>query len=86
LLDSELQNTELFESIIAHRKVITPAKTTNYENLTLHSLNIIPPNNFLQLYKSDYKEMQENMIQGESLDYDTLLNEITQRLKERRND
>lgn len=81
-----LQNTELFESIIAHRKVMTPTKTTNYENLTLHSLNIIPPNNIFQLYKSDYKEMQENMIQGESLDYDTLLNEITQRLKERRND
>jgi hypothetical protein len=78
-----LQNTELFESIIAHRKVLTPMKTTNYENLTLHSLNIIPPDDFLGSYKSDYKEMQENMIHGESLDFDTLLNEITEKLKEK---
>jgi len=78
-----LRNSELFDSIIAHRKVLTPMKTTNYENLTLHSLNIIPPDDFLENYKSDYKEMQESMIHGESLDFDTLLNEITEKLKEK---
>ena len=79
-----LQNTELFESIIAHRKVLTPMKTTNYENLALYSLNIIPPDDFLKSYKSDYQEMQENMIHGESLDFDTLLNEIIEKLKEKK--
>ena len=76
-----LKNTALFESIIAHRKVLTPMKTTNYETLTLQSLNIIPPDGFLKNYKSDYKEMQSSMIHGESLDFDMLLDKITNELK-----
>lgn len=76
-----VKNTTLFESIIAHRKVLTPMKTTDYETLTLQSLNIIPPDGFLENYKSDYKEMQSSMIHGESLDFDTLIEKITNELK-----
>jgi predicted nucleotidyltransferase component of viral defense system len=76
-----LKNTALFESIIAHRKVLTPMKTTNYEMLTLKNLNIIPPDALLEKYKSDYKEMQNSMIHGESLDFDTLLETIINELK-----
>lgn len=78
---SALKNTALFESIIAHRSVLTPMKTTNYENLTLQSLNIVPPEEILENYKSDYKEMQSSMIHGESLDFDTLLETIINELK-----
>ncbi len=85
ILDSEfgqeaLKNTELFENIINHRKVLTPMKTTDYETLVLQSLNIIPPNEHLSNYKSDYKEMQSSMIYGESLDFDVLLAKIKQSL------
>jgi hypothetical protein len=76
-----LKNTSLFENIIAHRKVLTPIKTTNYETLTLQNLNIIPPDEFLGNYKSDYKEMQSTMIHGESLDFDKLLEKIISELK-----
>lgn len=76
-----LKNTALFESIIAHRKVLTPVKTTDYDTLTLQNINIIPPDDFLDNYKSDYKEMQSSMIHGESLDFDTLLEKITNELK-----
>lgn len=76
-----LKNTTLFESIIAHRKVLTPMKTTDYETLTVQRLNIIPPGDQLENYKSDYKEMQSNMIHGESLDFDTLLEKIINELK-----
>jgi len=76
-----LKNTTLFESIIAHRKVLTPMKTTDYETLTLQSLNIIPPDEFLDKYKSDYKEMQSSMIHGESIDFGTLLEKIINELK-----
>lgn len=76
-----LKNTRLFESIIAHRKVLTPIKTTDYETLTLQSLNIIPPDELLESYKSDYKEMQNSMIHGESLDFDELLQNIIKELK-----
>jgi hypothetical protein len=86
ILDSDygvkaLKNTTLFESIIAHRSVLTPIKTTDYNGLTLKNLNIIPPDDLLENYKSDYKEMQDSMIHGESLDFDTLLKNIINELK-----
>ena len=76
-----LKNTTLFESIIAHRSVLTPMKTTDYNGLTLKNINIIPPDEFIENYKSDYKEMQDSMIHGESLDFDTLLENIINELK-----
>ncbi len=86
ILDSEygqaaIKNTALFENIIAHRRVLTPMKTTDYDTLNLQSLNIIPPDEFLDNYKSDYKEMRSSMIYGESLDFDTLLEKIINELK-----
>jgi hypothetical protein len=80
---SAIKNTALFESIISHRKVLTPMKTTDYETLTLQSLNIVPPEGFLDKYKSDYKEMQSSMIHGESLGFDALLGKIMEKLKEK---
>lgn len=76
-----LKNTTLFESIVAHRSVLTPLKTTDYRNLTLKNLNVMPPDDLLENYKSDYKEMQDSMIHGESLDFDTLLKNIINELK-----
>jgi hypothetical protein len=76
-----LKNTRLFESIIAHRSVLTPMKTTDYNGLTLKNLNIIPPDDLIENYKSDYKEMQDSMIHGESLDFDSLLKNIINELK-----
>ncbi|WP_109438540.1 nucleotidyl transferase AbiEii/AbiGii toxin family protein [Aquimarina sp. AU119] len=76
-----LKNTSLFKSIIVHRSVLTPMKTIDYEGLTMHNLNIIPPEEHLENYKSDYKEMQNSMIHGESLDFDVLLKNIINELK-----
>ena len=76
-----LVNQELFESIIAHRKVLTPVKTTDYDTLTLKTLSIIPPEDHLDNYKEDYKEMQGSMIHGETKEFDALLNEIVENLR-----
>lgn len=85
ILDSEygkvaLKNTTLFESIIAHRRVLTPMKTTDYDSLSLESLNVIPPNEHLENYRSDYKEMQNSMIHGDSMKFDVLLDKITKEI------
>lgn len=76
-----LKNTALFESIVEHRKVLTPMKTTNYENMTLKDLDIIPPKEQLENYRSDYKEMQNSMIHGASFSFDTTLNKILNGLR-----
>ncbi|MCB0762845.1 MAG: nucleotidyl transferase AbiEii/AbiGii toxin family protein, partial [Flavobacteriales bacterium] len=79
---SAVSNQELFESIIAHRKAITPMQTTDYDKLTLKALNIVPPENLLDDFRSDYKEMQESMIHGETTEFDDLLNEIVENLNQ----
>ncbi len=86
IIDSEfgkeaIKNRELFESIVAHRSILTPMKTTNYETLTLQSLRITPSDEHLTNYKSDYREMQSSMIHGDSLDFDALIKKITNALK-----
>lgn len=87
IMDSEygldaLQNAKLFTRIIEHRKVLTPVKTTDYETLSLKTLNITPPEGQMKNFKSDYKEMQNNMIHGTSKDFEVLLDEINKNLKE----
>jgi len=77
---SALKNTNLFKSIIAHRRILTPMKTTDYDSLSLESLNIIPPNEHLENYRSDYKEMQNSMIHGDSMEFDVLLDSITKEI------
>jgi hypothetical protein len=73
---SALKDGELFASIINHRKVYTPIKSTDYDMITLQSLNIIPPDEFIEKYRADYNVMQKSMIYGESLDFDELLEHI----------
>lgn len=68
-----INDNELFNSIIRHRKKFTPVKIVDYESLTIGKLQILPPDKFYDLYENDYKEMQENMIYGENLNFDKLI-------------
>jgi len=71
-----LKNDELFQSICNHRKVFTPVRTVNYSELKIESLSFLPPNNFMELYRSDYNKMRSNMIYGDSPDFDELIEQL----------
>jgi len=73
-----IENSELFNEIIEHRKKFTPIKVVDYEVLTIENLKITPRNEFFELYKKDYKEMQESMIYGKSLDFEKLIELVKQ--------
>ena len=75
-------NKELFQKIILHREKFTPIKSVNYSELQIDKLHVIPPKEFLAHYKKDYNEMQENMIYGESVNFDLLLENIKKNLQE----
>ena len=79
-----IKDQVLFESIIAHRRVFTPVKTTNYDSIELKSLNIIPPTEHLEYYKADYKEMQTSMIHGVSNDLESIIEKIQRNLRQNR--
>jgi len=39
-------------------------------------LKIIPPDEFIGQYEKDYSEMQENMIYGEKISFNKLIDKI----------
>ncbi len=74
--DRAIKDTQLFTSIIKHRKAFTPIKSVDYDNLNFEMLEIIPANGLFDMYKKDYEKMQENMIYGKSLTFEDLIKEI----------
>jgi hypothetical protein len=78
--ESAMLNTDLFECIIAHRRVFTPMKSTNYDVINIGSLDVIPPTEFIGRYRSDYQEMQSSMIHSRSDAFDELIGNIRQQL------
>ncbi|MGJ1446938.1 nucleotidyl transferase AbiEii/AbiGii toxin family protein [Sphingobacterium spiritivorum] len=67
---------ELFNTIVHHRKTVTPLKGMDYSNHVKGKLRIIPPDAIMEKWEADYKAMQENMIIGESLKWEELLSRI----------
>jgi predicted nucleotidyltransferase component of viral defense system len=77
-----VQNKDLFQIIVAHRKKYTPIRSIDYAFHTPQTLNIIPPQNALSTWKQDYETMANNMIYGETPSFAELLtrmNELTKR-------
>lgn len=79
-----IHNHELYDKLVAFREKMNNSKWINFDHHERQSINLIPPETQLKKWKSDYKEMQENMIIGESPSFDQLievLQEIMIRLK-----
>lgn len=71
-----IQDDALFETIVAHRKTVTPVRGIDYSNHQKGKISILPPIDMLSKWETDYKTMQDNMIVGESLAWGDLLNSI----------
>ncbi|SUJ30588.1 Nucleotidyl transferase of uncharacterised function (DUF1814) [Sphingobacterium spiritivorum] len=71
-----IADDELFNTIVQHRKTVTPLKGMDYSNHVKGKLRIIPPDAIMEKWEADYKTMQENMIIGESLKWEELLGRI----------
>ena len=71
--ESAFKDKELFEQICIHRAIFTPVRGIVYDKLRYDILEFLPPNEFLELYRSDYQEMQRNMIYGDSPKFDDLI-------------
>lgn len=67
---------ELFNMIVAHRKTVNPLRGIDYSNHKKGKISILPPTEIMDKWETDYKIMQENMIVGESLSWEELLQGI----------
>jgi Nucleotidyl transferase AbiEii toxin, Type IV TA system len=81
LMDTEhgieaLQNTELYNNIVAHREKFNPLRGLDYAIHIPNKINIIPPKGVVKNYEKDYVEMTKSMIYGEPLKFDQLIKRI----------
>ncbi len=72
------QDSELYNTIVAHRKHFTPVTGVDYKKLNPQDIKFIPPDEVIPLWENDYKQMRENMIYGESLTFADLINKLSE--------
>lgn len=71
-----MSNKELYLEIVYHRLLYTKLGGVDY---TLHNpktINPIPPRQLIAAWKNDYEVMQEQMIHGDSPDFETMIETI----------
>lgn len=73
-----LQDQNLYDDIVAHRKLFTPIRGVDYSLHRPEHLNFIPPDSVKAKWEKDYQLMRENMIYGESPTFETLMRRIKQ--------
>ena len=71
-----MKDEVLFRNICKHRAIFTPVKGIEYDKLNIAELGFIPPDDFFKQYQDDYAQMQTNMIYGDSLPFDKLVNKL----------
>jgi len=84
IAEKALKDNVLYSSIVEHRRIFIGLKGFDYTTLATKTINIVPPENIIDLWKTDYEIMQKTMIYGNSLPFNKLIDKIKQ-LNERIN-
>lgn len=77
-LDIAVKEKELYNEIIDHRQIYTKISGINYNLHQPKTLNPLPPKAIMNSWKNDYQKMQEEMINGDSLSFDDLIDRIAE--------
>ncbi|MEW4924598.1 nucleotidyl transferase AbiEii/AbiGii toxin family protein [Algibacter sp. 2305UL17-15] len=83
LMDTEhgmeaLLDEDLYSIIVKHRSKFNLLRGLNYSNHSPEKVSILPPKGKLKEWKNDYEIMRESMIYGESLNFEGLIDRITE--------
>ncbi|HUX55645.1 MAG TPA: nucleotidyl transferase AbiEii/AbiGii toxin family protein [Bacteroidales bacterium] len=71
-----INNKELYESIVKHRYTFTRIGGVDYNLHQPQTIDPIPIPDKIDVWKEDYKKMQEQMIYGDSPPFDEMLKGI----------
>lgn len=77
-----LLDNELYSSVIDHRRIFIGLRGFDYSTLSRETLNFVPHEAVYQAWKNDYESMQENMIYGDSVSFETLIEDLQRFNKE----
>lgn len=75
---SALKDEALFENIVNHRKIFNAIRGLDYSNHAKGKILILPPDEMIKEWESDYNAMKENMIYGDSVTFDSLIKRISE--------
>ena len=87
--EKAIADKDLFNKIAEFRELMNNVRGISFENHKRDQLNIIPPAEVINLWEADYRQMQENMIIGESSSFSDLIEKlklIQEKFKEIPND
>jgi len=73
-----LQNTELYKTIVSHRSKFNAISGIDYAKHNPANIKFIPPDAIIKMWEADYEEMKESMIYGQPLEFDKLINKLTE--------
>lgn len=73
-----LQDRELYNTIVRHRSKFTAISGIDYAKHNPENIKFIPPYSIIKMWKADYEEMKGSMIYGNPLDFDQLINRLTE--------
>ena len=78
IAEKALTDKDLYRSIVEHRRIFIGLKGFDYNTLSPETICIVPPKNVIREWQKDYETMQETMIYGESLQFNSLIDRIKQ--------
>lgn len=76
IADEALNDKDLYLSVMEHRRVFIGLRGFDYSTLLPQTLNIVPPTDIQDLWRQDYRDMQESMIYGDSPSFDQLIEKL----------
>ena len=77
IAENALNNKNLYQSIVAHRRMFIAMKNFDYDTLKPATINIIPPESLISKWEDDYHKMQ-TMIYGKALSFREIIDKIKQ--------
>jgi hypothetical protein len=75
-----LADDDLYYSVINHRKNYSSLSWVDYKTLGRDTISFVLPKELIEVYRKDYSAMTEQMIYGEAIAFDKLLNRLDELL------
>ncbi len=76
--EEALSDSTLYRAVIEHRRKFIGLKGFDYSELLPQNISFVPPADIIGSWRDDYRAMQKSMIYGESLNFDALIERISE--------
>ena len=71
-----LKNAALYHEIVEHRRKFYHVGNVDYDKELPANIQIVPDEELMSAYETDYNEMKESFIYGDALDFKELIKKI----------